>query len=109
VIAPDPRELASLVDKHLISTLGLRPSWGAAATHRRIDAAAAAKPKRSTDAAPSVNKVCTRDDGLDLLRRLLARVDEREHPQFRPLRWRRRREAHRAYMRFASRSYPRCS
>jgi hypothetical protein len=43
------------------------------------------------------------DDGLELLRALLERVEQREHsarPRYRPLRWRRRREAHRCYMRF---------
>jgi hypothetical protein len=43
------------------------------------------------------------DEGLDLLRGLLARTEQREHStrsQYRPLRWRRRREAHRCYMRF---------
>ena len=42
------------------------------------------------------------DDGLDLLRALLERVEQREHsarPRHQSLRWRRRREAHRCYMR----------
>jgi hypothetical protein len=42
-------------------------------------------------------------DGLELLRALLERVDRRAHsarPRYRPLRWRRRREAHRCYRRF---------
>ena len=50
------------------------------------------------------------DDGIELLRALLERVEQRTHgarPQYRPLRWRRRREAHRAYMRF-TRGHPRC-
>jgi hypothetical protein len=44
------------------------------------------------------------DEGLDLLRQLLARVEQEQHAtrtQYRPLRWRRRRETHRNYMRFA--------
>ena len=50
------------------------------------------------------------DDGLDLLRALLERVEQNAHtarPQYRPLRWRRRREAHRCYMRFAP-GRPKC-
>jgi hypothetical protein len=42
-------------------------------------------------------------EGLDLLRALLERVEQRAHgacPQHNPLRWRRRRETHRCYMRF---------
>jgi hypothetical protein len=56
------------------------------------------------------------DDRFRLLRDLLARMleqsEQRAHaarPQYRPLRWRRRREAHRVYMRFAAPGYPRCT
>jgi hypothetical protein len=50
------------------------------------------------------------DDGLELLRALLERVEQRTHtarPQYRPLRWRRRRETHRNYMRYVP-GRPKC-
>ena len=43
------------------------------------------------------------DEGRALLRQLLERVEQRAHsarPQYRPLRWRRRRETDRNYMRY---------
>ena len=51
------------------------------------------------------------DDGLEILRALLQRVKQRAHtarPQYRPLRWRRRREAHPTFMRFAAHGHNRC-
>jgi hypothetical protein len=50
------------------------------------------------------------DDAIELLRALLIRA-EKEHttrPEHKPLRWRRRRETHRNYMRFEYGSRPRC-
>ena len=52
------------------------------------------------------------DEGRALLRQLLERVEHEQHaarPQFRPLRWRRRRETHRNYMRFEHGGRPRCT
>ena len=53
------------------------------------------------------------DDGLELLRTLLERVEQRQHsarPRFRPLRWRRRRTdpIDRTFMRFGYGSRERC-
>jgi hypothetical protein len=48
--------------------------------------------------------------GIQLLRALLARTEEKQHAhrsQYRPLRWRRRRDPHRCYMQFVY-TRPRC-
>ena len=70
----------------------------ASAAHPR--AVAATQPSR----CPAAPATAMSDDARELLRSLLDKAEQGQHQarlQFRPLRWRRRRETHRCYMEFA--------